>query len=144
MPILLTTTATFAIVTTIVLALGRALTAQSPVTRRVRELVGDAGRLAPKARKSSGLVSRLVMALGKALGNDRSISHRLAVAGFRGPNATAIFLGTRTLLSVGPALVALVPAVSSGKPLGNALLIPALAWFGGHALANLWLKRRGR
>jgi tight adherence protein C len=38
----------------------------------------------------------------------------------------------------------LVPAVSSGKPLGHALMLPALAWLGVHTLANLWLKRRGR
>src|SRR5262245_27607103 len=144
MPILLTTAATFAIITTVVLSLGRVLTAQSAVTQRVRDLVGDAGRLAGKARKSSGPIARLVLALGKALGNDRSISHRLSVAGFRGPNATAIFLGTRMLLSVGPALVMLVPAVSSGKPLGHALLTPVLAWLGGHTLANIWLKRRAR
>jgi tight adherence protein C len=144
MPIMLITAATFAIITTIVLSLGRAMTAQSPVTQRVRELVGDSGRLAPKARKSSGLISRLVTALGKGLGGDRAVSHRLSVAGFRGPNATALFLGTRTLLSVGPALLMLVPAVSSGKPLGHALMLPALAWLGGHTLANLWLKRRGR
>jgi len=144
MPIMLITAATFAIITTIVLSLGRAMTAQSPVTQRIRELVGASGRLAPKARKRSGLISRLVTALGKGLGGDRSVSHRLAVAGFRGPNATPLFLGTRALLSVGPALLMLVPAVSSGKPLAHALMLPALAWLGGHTLANLWLKRRGR
>src|SRR5262249_31420838 len=135
MPILLTTAATFAIITTVVLSLGRVLTAQSAVTQRVRDLVGDAGRLAPKARGRSGLLTRLVLALGNALGSDRSITHRLTVAGFRNPNATAIFLGTRTLLSFGPALAALVPAVSSGKPLAHALMIPVLAGLGGHTLA---------
>ena len=85
MPIMLITAATFAIITTIVLSLGRAMTAQSPVTQRVRELVGASGRLAPKARKRSGLISRLVTALGKGLGGDRSVSHRLVGGGVPGP-----------------------------------------------------------
>ena len=86
----------------------------------------------------------MLTAIGNGLGGDRSLSHRLSVAGFRAPNAAALFLGARTLVSVGPALLVLVPAVSSGKPLGRALMIAALYWAGGHLLANLWLKRRTR
>jgi len=40
--------------------------------------------------------------------------------------------------------VVLVPAVSSGNPLGQALATAAFLWFEGHVLPNLWLKRRAR
>jgi tight adherence protein C len=148
MSIMLLPFVTFAILTTVVLCFGRAFTAESAVTVRVRQLVdgGEGVALAAAARtKRSGLLRQLVVAIGShAGGNDRSLTHRLSVAGFRGPRAAAMFLGTRTLMSVAPALLAMVPAVSSGKPLGRALMMAALWWAMGHLLANLWLKRRGR
>jgi tight adherence protein C len=86
----------------------------------------------------------MLTAIGNGLGGDRSLTHRLSVAGFRVPNAAALFLGARKLVSLGPALLVLVPAVSSGEALGRALMTAALYWSGGHLLANLWLKRRTR
>jgi tight adherence protein C len=144
MPIMLITVATFLVVTSVVLSLGYTLRGESAVTLRVRRLVGDPARLAPQAAKRSGLLGRMLMAIGNGFGGDRSIAHRLSVAGFRAPNAAALFLGTRTLVSLVPALLVLVPAVSSGEPLGRALMTAALYWGGGHVLANLWLKRRTR
>lgn len=144
MPIVLITVATFLVVTSVVLSLGYTLRGESAVTLRVRQLVGDPARLAPQAAKRSGLLGRMLTAIGNGLGGDRSIAHRLSVAGFRAPNAAALFLGARALLSVGPALLVLVPAVSSGKPLGRALMTAALYWAGGHLIGNLWLKRRTR
>jgi len=144
MPIALTTLLTFAILATSVLLFARALSRESPLDARVRGLVGVApGRTQGSQR--AGRLGLLVAGIGNyAFGGDRSLSHRLSVAGYRGANATAIFLGTRTLISVGPALLMLVPAVSSGKPLGRALMTAALAGLWGHLLANLWLKRRAR
>jgi len=84
----------------------------------------------------------MLTAIGNGLGGDRSLTHRLSVEGFRVPNAAALFLGARTLVSLGPALLVLVPAVSSGEALGRALMTAALYWSGGHVLPNLWLKRR--
>jgi tight adherence protein C len=147
MSIMLLTVATFAVVTTVVLCFGRALTPQSAVAVRVRQLVDGGEGVAASSRPTAraGVLRRLLTGIGTyAGGNDRSLSHRLSVAGFRGPHVTALFLGTRTLLSVAPALLTLVPAVSSGKPLGNALLTAGLVWAAGHTLTNTWLKRRGR
>ena len=106
-------------------------------------MVGNAP--APTRRERRSLVGALIAAIGRyGIGGDHSLSHRLSVAGFRGPNAAAYFLGTRTLISVAPALLALIPAVLGGKPLGNAMLGTAVAFGAGHMLANLWLKRRMR
>jgi tight adherence protein C len=143
MSITLVTLVTFLVVTGTVLALGMAMRREAPVTQRVRQLVGDIP--APVRGERRSLIGELVATIGRyGIGGDRSMSHRLCVAGFRGPNATAYFLGTRTLLSIGPALLALIPAVSSGRPLGNAMLAAAVAFGAGHLLANLWLKRRMR
>jgi len=143
MPITLVTLAAFVALTTAILFLGKAVTAESPVAERVRQLAGEAPGRTRGGR--AGLLSRIVASIGKyGFGGDRSLSHRLSVAGYRGANATALFLGVRTLISIGPALLALVPAVSSGKPLGRALMTAAFVAAWGHLLANLWLRRRAR
>jgi tight adherence protein C len=144
MPITLITLASFVILTAVALCLGSAMTAESPVTQRVRQLVGEAPRRTPRGQ-GTGLLGRIVARIGQyGFGGDRSLSHRLSVAGFRGANATALFLGVRTIISFGPALLVLVPAVSSGQPVGRAFMTAALYWTGGHLIANLWLKRRAR
>jgi tight adherence protein C len=144
MPIMLITLATFAVLTTIVLSVGRSVSARSPLTQRVQQLVGEAPRPTQRGERA-GLLGRLVAGLGKyAFGGDRSLYNRLSMAGFRGPKAAATFLGARTFISVGPALAVLVPAVSSGKPLAQALMTAAFAGVWGHLLANLWLRRRAR
>src|SRR5262249_45586673 len=144
MPIMLITLAIFAVLTTIVLSAGWAVSARSPITQRVQQLVGEAPRRTQRGERA-GLLGRLVAGIGTyGFGGDRSLSNRLSVAGFRGPKATATFLGVRTLISVGPALAMLVPAVSSGKPLGRALMLVVFAGLWGHLLANLWLRRRAR
>src|SRR5262249_8144219 len=73
-----------------------------------------------------------------------SLGQRLSYAGIRGPHTTSLFLGARTLLSVGPALFVLVPLVSSGRPVGRALLTASLVWAAGHVVVNTWLRRRVR
>jgi len=144
MPIMLITLAIFAVLTTIVLSAGWAVSARSPITQRVQQLVGEAPRRTQRGERA-GLLGRLVAGIGTyGFGGDRSLSNRLSMAGFRGPKATATFLGVRTLISVGPALAMLVPAVSSGKPLGRALMLVVFAGLWGHLLANLWLRRRAR
>jgi tight adherence protein C len=118
---------------------------ESAVTERVKLLVGDSVTDRVRRRTGSGPLGRLVAAIGSySIGGDSSLAQRLSVAGYRSPNAAALFLGVRTLISVGPALLVLVPAVSSGNPLGRALLIAGFLWFEGHMLPNMWLKRRAR
>ena len=134
---------------TTALLIFRAMSGESQVTRRVKGLVAQPAGPAPRARaphtKRSGLVGRMLTGIGQyGPEGDRSLTRRLAVAGFRGPNASKVFLGARTLISVGPALLLLVPSVSAGDPLGHALVVAIFVWLNGHALANYWLKRRAR
>jgi tight adherence protein C len=148
MPISLITVATFITFTTVVAIawlLLRQVAEASAVTQRVKVLVGESATHRVRRREDSGPLSRLVAAIGSyGVGADSSLAQRLSVAGFRRPNAAALFLGIRTLISVGPALLVLVPAVSSGNPLGHALMTAGVLWFEGHLLPNLWLKRRTR
>ena len=149
MPIALATVATFVAVSAIAWSLFHTMMAESTVTQRVKGLVGESPRPAAREREQrverSGRLGRVVAAIGSyGVGADSSLAQRLSAAGFRRANAAALFLGVRTLISVGPALLILVPAVSSGNPLGRALANAGLLWLGGHMLPNLWLKRRTR
>jgi len=148
MPIELIALATFATFTAVAgtaWAVFRAFALESAVTQRVNMLVGAPGTTSVQRRKSSGPIGRLVTGIGRhGLGSDSSLAQRLTVAGYRSANAAPLFLGIRTLISVVPALLVLVPAVSSGNPVGHALMIAGVIWFEGHMLPNLWLKRRAR
>lgn len=139
--------ATFLIVIGLVLSGYHAATANSPVAERLRQLVPERGAVSETRRRPRPSVLKQVLAvLGQYSlgGNENSLSRTLSVADLRETNAALLFLGARTLLSVGPALVIVVPAVSSGKPLGRALGVAAFAWAVGHVLPNSWLKRRAR
>jgi tight adherence protein C len=143
MPISLITFITFLAVSGLVLALGAALRREAPVAARVRQLVVESEASTRVRRPRGSLLGRMVASVGRqGADSDRSISRRLAVAGYRGANAAAIFVGARTLISLGPALVVLVPAVLAGRPLGRTALTAALVFAAGQLLANLWLKRR--
>lgn len=147
MTLTLITLITFAAATAVVLSLGYAMTVRSPVAQRLKGLVSEQAKVAPPRPTSRagsvGFLGRTLIGIGKyGAEGDRSISLRLSAAGLRGANATALFLGARTLLSAGPALLVLVLAVSAGRPLGRALMTAALCGAGGHVLANMWLKRR--
>jgi tight adherence protein C len=142
MPTMLVPLLTFAVITGMILAVGGAMRREVPVAARVRQLVAERSPKAARTARPS-LLGQVVAGIGRyGFGGDRSISHRLTVAGIRGPNATALFVGTRTLLSFGPALAVLVPAVSSGQPLGRALLTAGGFFLGGHLIANFWLSLR--
>jgi tight adherence protein C len=78
------------------------------------------------------------------LGNERSLAQTLATAGARGPNALALFLGLRTLFSLGPALLYLVTRVSGGAPLYSSLFWGFAIWLFLHILVNVMLRRRAR
>jgi tight adherence protein C len=145
MPITLVTIVTFIAVAGIVLSLFRAIASESPVTQRLRGLVDAPARTeaAKKSRAQHGLVNQALTGIGRyGLGGDRSLASRLSFAGIRSAHAPALFLGIRTLISVVPALLVIVPAVSSGNPLGRSFMIAGAVFLLGHLMMNFFLKRR--
>jgi tight adherence protein C len=144
-PILITVTS-FVLITTLVLAGYYALTSESPLIRRLETMTGQSAQAARRAPARGGLLNRILLALGPyAFGSgDASLTQTLSVAGLRGANALLTFLGARTLFSFGPALIFLVPQVSSGKPLAPTLLRAAIIFVVMHVVATSLLKRRAR
>ncbi len=135
---------TFGIVTIAIVSGYSWLSAESPVAQRLKTLVPELGAQARAKKQGPSLGARLLGLLGTYSfgGSDNSLAQRLSYAGIRGPRAVVLFLGIRTLFSFGPALFVLVPRISSGKPLGYALLLAGLVWLGGHVLVTLWLRVR--
>jgi tight adherence protein C len=138
----------FALVSLTLLALYSLITTESPITKRLHRLIPETVAPIPvqRAATTNGPLTRFVAAIGQyGIGRgDSSITRKLSAAGIRGGNATLVFIGTRTLLSFGPALLILVPRVSSGQPLGSSLWHAGLAWAIGHVLLNSLLNRRMR
>jgi tight adherence protein C len=146
---MLITLATFVAVTGMVMAMFYAATAETAVERRVRSLVpGQAIESQPRGMGPAGpsVIQRGLAGLGRygIGGGERSLAQKLSVAGFRGPSATFVFVGVRTILSFGPALAIVLPAVSQGRPLGRSLLGATFLWVVGHQVANTWLRMRAR
>jgi tight adherence protein C len=92
------------------------------------------------------VVNRVLAAVGQyGLGSDDgTLRQALSIAGYRGRNATLLFIGARTLASLGPALAVLVMLVSTERPFGRALVLASGTFVLAHLLVNHWLKRRGR
>jgi len=86
----------------------------------------------------------MLLAVGKLGfgGNEQGLTQMLAVAGYRSPNSIALFLGIRTVLSLGPAAIVFLTSVSRGMPLAKSLVLAFLAWGLGHVLCNYFLRRR--
>ncbi len=147
---LLIVASVFFVVSGVVISLSYVLTAESPAAERLRRMVPEAlprSRERPTAATAApGTLQRLLAAVGQyGIGSgDRSLTQRLSAAGIRGTNATLVFLGLRTLLSLGPALAFVVLRVSRGLPLVRTLWLAALIWGGGHVLVNAMLSRRVR
>jgi tight adherence protein C len=124
-----------------------ALTAESPVSERLRNL-SPTPRPAETAKKrpeaTSGPVRKLLLAIGKLGfgGNEQGLTQMLNVAGYRSPNSTVLFLGIRTVLSVVPAVFVLITLVSSGTMMPRAVLVSFIAGGAGHVLCNYFLRRR--
>jgi tight adherence protein C len=142
--------AVFAVVTGMVLMAYYALSAEAPAVSRLRRLVPEAAagtqRTEGAARTGPGVTQRVLVGVGQfGIGRgDRSVTQRLSAAGFRGTNATLVFLGVRTLLSLGPALLLVSYRISRGQPLVASLWIAALVWGAAHVVVNGWLSRRAR
>ncbi len=143
--VLILTLFTFGIVATAIVSGWYWASAESPVAQRLKTLVPDLGAQAKVKKKRQGLTERFLDLVGGYSfgGSQNSLAQRLSYAGIRGPRAVTIFLGVRTVASFGPALLVLVPKISSGKALGNALLLAGAMWVWGHVMVNLWLRVRG-
>jgi tight adherence protein C len=143
------TLAAFLITTAVALSGYYFLTADSPVEQRLRAVVPGAlaHRPAEKPRREGpGLFARALTMVGSlsAGNNDRSLTQLLTTAGMRSPNALFLFVGARTLISLGVALAYLVPRISRGEPLAKTLYVALLMWAMLHLLCMLWLRRRAR
>ena len=139
---------TFMIIVGMVLSGYYFLATESEATQRLRAMVPHLAT--PQARRPTGVrlpvLSKVLSTVGQyGLGSDDgSLRQALSVAGFRGRNGTLLFVGARTLLSVGPALAVLVANVWSEKPLGRAVMFALFTFGFMHMFVNHWLKRRGR
>jgi tight adherence protein C len=139
----------FLLVTAIVLSGFYLATTDTPVTERLRTLGPAPATLRPESRELPLVIRgirRGIMSIGKFGfgGDEQDLTGMLAVAGIRTPNAAFFFLGIRTLLSFGPALVVLVRQVANGAPMPMALIQAALVWVIGHALCNFFLRQRAK
>ena len=145
-PMLMTLTA-FVAVTGILITGYYALTAKAPVTRRLEEIArGDLAQPERPAKPSRGPVKSALMALAPYGfgGGDSSLADTLSFAGLRGPSTMTLFVGARTLISLGPALFVLVMALIAGKPLGATMLRAVLIWVVLHVIVTQQLKARAK
>lgn len=146
---LIITVAVFASLNAVVLLTFYFVTSESPVAARLRGLTLTPAQIAARNRRDAlakrpGFLQSILTSLGQFAfqRNEKSLSHLLETAGMRGASAMPVFLGARTLVSIGPALLLVLPRVSSGEPLGQVLWKAILIWFVGHYGANYWLKQK--
>lgn len=137
----------FAIVNVLVLVTFYVFTAESPLAARLRGLTTQgqvATQMAQRQKEKSGptFIRQAIQGLGSfGINKDnRSLTKQLSAAGYRSPSAMPLFLGTRTLLSFGSALVILMPRILAGEPLGRSMWYGIGAFVVGHFGANYWLK----
>jgi tight adherence protein C len=143
------TVAAFLITTAVALSGYYFLTADTPTEQRLRAVVpGALLQRQPETprREGPGIFARALTTIGTlSVGtNDRSLTQLLTTAGMRSPNALFLFVGARTLISLGLALAYLVPRISRGEPLAKTLYVALLMWAMLHLLCMLWLRRRAR
>ena len=148
---LIVTVACFAMINAFVLLTFYVATSESPVAARLRGLTVPPAVAAARARRDAvaqrpGFLSTVLTTLGQFAfrRNEKSLSHLLQTAGLRTANAMPIFLGARTLVSLGPAFLILLPQLSSGEELGGTIWKVVGAWAAGHFGANYWLKQKSQ
>jgi tight adherence protein C len=137
----------FATISGMLISLYYVLSYESPITQRLRLLTPETATTKRQRQKPQGtILRRAIGAIGQfGVGRaDGRLDQLLASAGMRSPDSVAMFLGMRTLVSFGPALLILVPRISAGLPVGSALWMSVVAWCFGFMAANLWLRRRSR
>ena len=122
------------------------LAAESIAARRVDALGSGTTARSRSVDPQAGLFKTLLLALAPyGFGSgDSSIATTLTHAGLRNPGALMLFLGARTLVSVGPAILLLVLAIIGGRPLAPTLLRAMLMWLGLHVTTTRILRRRAQ
>ena len=122
------------------------LAAESIAARRVDALGSGTTARSQSVDPQAGLFKTLLLALAPyGFGSgDSSIATTLTHAGLRNPGALMLFLGARTLVSVGPAILLLVLAIIGGRPLAPTLLRAMLMWLGLHVTTTRILRRRAQ
>jgi len=143
--LLIFTAAAFLITTGVAISGYYFLTADSPVEQRLRDVVPESAltRPRPKPERGVGPIGRFLAAIGSltAGNNDKTLSKLLTTAGRRGPTALFAFVGLRTILSVGPALLYLVPRISRGEPFARTLGFALFIWALAHTIIMYLLRR---
>jgi len=143
---ILVTVMLFAVMTAVLLSGYYALTAKAPAEQRLEMLAGAAAAESRRKPKQGGPVKRALMALapyGFGTG-DSSVANTLSYAGLRGNNTMLLFLGARTLVSLGPAVFVLVSGLVAGRPLMGTLLRAVGMWIVLHVLVTQQLKARAK
>lgn len=137
----------FLALTAIVMLTYYGVAGESATQARLREMQPRAA--APEARvvqtqPQGSLLRDAVVYLGQMVtrGEDRGLSRQLIVAGLRSPNATPLFLGIRTIVSVVPAAIIVLPKFLSGAAMGKTGWYGMMAFVLGHFGANYWLKQK--
>jgi len=146
MIILLVSAGIFFAITLAVLAAQSAVAEPAAGSERLKQMLPQSGsKVKPKTSERAGF-GRVLEAFGSVgFGQgDHSVAQRLSAAGMRSANALPTFLGARTLLSTVPALLIVIPRISSGKPLDDTLYWAIGAVAAGHLLPNYWLKSRAQ
>lgn len=147
---LLIVSSVFLVVSGLVVLVFYAATTEAPEVQRLRRMIPET---APRPRQPQtaapagpGFLQQVLATVGQyGVGReDRSLRQRLSAAGIRGTNATLVFLGLRTLMSLGLALAYFVLRESRGLPMFQSLWMAGLIWVGGHLLINMMLSRRMR
>jgi pilus assembly protein TadC len=146
--LILITALAFVLTLMLVLSGYLAAASESPVEARLKRFVPKAETVArPGLRQMLRDASqRVLTAVGRYgfVTGDRSLAQTLSAAGFRAANAASLFLGVRTLVSFGPALLVIGARTTTAKPFGTTLLWGFLVWAFGHVVANGWLARRAK
>jgi tight adherence protein C len=141
--------AAFIITTFVVVSGYYFLTADNPVEQRLRDMVPESAltRRVPKVEsRGPGIFSRFLSSIGSltAGNNDKSLTKLLTTAGYRGQTALFTFVGLRTILSVGPALIYLIPRISRGEPFVKTIGLALFIWAIAHLVVMTFLRRAAK
>jgi tight adherence protein C len=145
---ILVTALVFVLTLMVVLSGYLAAAGESPVEARLSRFIPKPESVARPGlgRRLQAAVRGVLAAVGRHgfVTGDRTLAQTLSAAGFRATNAAALFLGVRTIVSFGPALLVLAARTVMGQALGSTLLWALVVWAFGHVVANTWLARRAR